>query len=248
MQGKQMFKLATKIRPSRESLEIAAEAGFSSIEFWTNRAVLADSETLAEWTREFAFDFALHFPNRGDLDPQLLENVSQLYSQLGCEAMVIHQPMFKRYADQLLKCNPNLRLGVENHVLSPKQFTDWARKHDWLTLDVEHLWKYTIGDKPLAALIDQLGEFLQRFGSKLVHVHLPGYLPQQEEHRPMYCSREMVMSVWSLLAELDYSGFVVSEVNREYQNVCDLSMDRLLFQRWEQIREEADIQLSSSTN
>lgn len=51
----------------------------------------------------------------------------------------------------------------------------------------------------------------------------------------MYCSREMVMSVFSLLDAAGYSEFVVSEVNNEFQNVHELRMDWLLFERWQEM-------------
>ena len=81
-------------------------------------------------------------------------------------------------------------------------------------------------------LLAQVRTFLSRFGDKLRHVHLPGYWPGLEEHRPMYCSRAMVFPVLSLLAESGFEGLVVSEVNPQYQNPNDLLMDVLLFDTW----------------
>jgi hypothetical protein len=75
--------------------------------------------------------------------------------------------------------------------------------------------------------------FLDRFAGKLRHVHLPGYWPGLAEHRPMYCAREMVFSVLSLLAEVGFEGLVVSEVNPEFQNAAELRMDVLLFGVWQ---------------
>ena len=107
-----------------------------------------------------------------------------------------------------------------------------------LTLDVEHYWAFTLRDAPLPRLFDGLGGFLAEHAGKLHHVHLPGYLPGQPEHRPMYCSRDMVLGVLTLLESAGFTGLIVSEVNPEYQNVCDLQMDILLFQRWRQLREQ----------
>jgi hypothetical protein len=77
-----------------------------------------------------------------------------------------------------------------------------------------------------------VGDLLDRFGDKIRHVHLPGYAPGFAEHRPMYCSREMVFSVLSLLADHHFAGLVVSEADPEYQNVKELHMDVLLFNTW----------------
>ena len=56
----------------------------------------------------------------------------------------------------------------------------------------------------------------------------------------MYCSREMVMMVWSLLREFNYQGFVVSETTAEFQNEHELRMDVLLFDRWIQLQQQLD--------
>jgi sugar phosphate isomerase/epimerase len=235
-----MFTLATKTRPTRRGLTVVQQSGFSAVELWTDANILRRHEAVIALSRGFALDYALHFPNRCDLTPELLRDAGRLYEQLDCRAMVIHDPVYQRYGDQLLGINPSLRLGVENHQLTISQFHDWAERNRWLTLDIEHLWMLTLENGPLALLLDTLYEFLRRYSEKLVHVHLPGYIPHYDEHRPMYCSREMVMSALSLLADVRFDGFVVSEVNTEYQNICDLNMDVLLWRRWQQLREQSN--------
>jgi hypothetical protein len=99
---------------------------------------------------------------------------------------------------------------------------------------VEHVWKFSLRDAPLEDLLATVRDLFRRFGTKIKHVHLPGYLPGFAEHRPVYCSRDMVFAVWSLLVEVGFEGFVVSEVAPEYQNANDLRMDVLLFAAWQQ--------------
>src|SRR5262249_5112669 len=137
-----------------------------------------------------------------------------------------------RYHAELLRLRPELRLAVENHKLDPEGFALWAERSPGLTLDVEHLWKFTLRDAPLDRLLREVRGFLARFADKLRHVHLPGYLPGFAEHRPMYCARDMVFGVLSLLAEFRFEGLIVSEVNAEYQNPNELRMDVLLFEAW----------------
>jgi sugar phosphate isomerase/epimerase len=132
----------------------------------------------------------------------------------------------------LLRLGPELRLAVENHKLTPEGFATWADANANLTLDVEHLWKFTRRDGPLEDLLQQLQEFLTNFAGKLRHVHLPGYWPGLPEHRPMYCARDMIFPVLSLLDRSGFEGFVVSEVNLIYQNLEELSMDVLLVEAW----------------
>src|SRR6202011_3008068 len=114
--------------------------------------------------------------------------------------------LFDKYQQALLALEPGIRLAVENHHLNPADFTAWAERNPGLTLDVEHLWKFTLEDVPLSRLLEEVRTFLKRFGDKLRHVHLPGYWPGLAEHRPMYCAREMVLPVLSLLAEARFEG------------------------------------------
>jgi hypothetical protein len=227
-----MLKLATKFAPELAPLETAYRAGFRHAELWLDQAVLAGWQTVLSRTRHYPNSYALHFPNRLDLPAETLEQTVHLYRGLGCRALVIHQPMYDRFREPLLRLEPELRLAVENHKLTPEQLTDWAERNDGLALDVEHVWKFTLRDGPLERLLEAVRALLARPGDKLRHVHLPGYWPGLREHRPMYCAREMVFPVLSLLADARFEGLVVSEVNPEYQNDLDLRMDVLLFDGW----------------
>jgi len=139
----------------------------------------------------------------------------------------------------LLRLEPTLRLAVENHTLTPDGLTKWAEESTGLALDVEHLWKFTLRDVPLEKMLDRLRSLLEKYGDKLRHVHLPGYWPGLPEHRPMYCARDMIFPVLSLLAHAGFEGLVVSEVDIEYQNAHELRMDTLLFDAWREQREPA---------
>jgi sugar phosphate isomerase/epimerase len=227
-----MFTLATKFAPAAERFELAFRAGFHAAEFWLNADLLAQWETVAEMAKAYPLAYALHFPNRHPLAPESLQHAVELYRALDCRVMIIHQPMWERYGKQLRRLDRDLCLAVENHKLAPDDLQRWGSENAALTLDVEHVWKYTLRDAPLASLLHRLDEFLSRFAAKVKHVHLPGYLPGWDEHRPMYCAREMIFPVLSLLAECDFDGLVVSETSLQFQNLCELSMDVLLVQRW----------------
>jgi sugar phosphate isomerase/epimerase len=227
-----MLKLATKFAPERPLLEQAHRAGFHFAELWLDTAVLADWQSVAALCRDYPFGYALHFPNRLEQPGQTLEQAVQLYRALDCHSMVIHQPLFDRYHAELSRLGPELRLAVENHKLDPEHFLLWAERNPGLALDVEHVWKFTLPGAPLARVLEEVRAFLGRFADKLRHVHMPGYLSGLPEHRPMYCSRDLVFGVLSLLAEVGFDGLIVSEVNLEYQNPNDLRMDVLLFETW----------------
>jgi hypothetical protein len=234
--GRRMIGIATKFLPTPETYAVARQSGFRRAELWTDAAVLSNWSALVPLALSSGLGHAMHFPNRIDQSPETLEHVVALSHALDCSAVVIHQPHFDRHSAALVRLTPSLRLAVENHKLTPDEFLDWAGSNPGLTLDVEHLWKFTLEDASLATLLKEVRLFLARFADKLVHVHLPGYLPGQAEHRPMYCSRDMVLGVLSLLEEARFAGLIVSEVDQAYQNVHDLQMDVLLFQRWQALQ------------
>jgi sugar phosphate isomerase/epimerase len=233
-----MLKVATKFTPEAQAFETATAAGCRYAEFWLDANWLNRWQAVVELAQQYPLGYALHFPNSGDLSDATLREAVHLYRQLNCSAMVIHAPMLRRYGSPLLELDSTLRLGVENHRLDETELERWATENTWLTLDVEHLWKFTLQDSPVDVLLAAVDNFLMRFGDKLVHVHLPGYAPGRAEHRPMYCSREMVLPVLSLLADYQFDGLIVSEVNAQFQNVHELRMDTLLFERWQTLRRE----------
>jgi hypothetical protein len=232
-----MLKLATKFVPRQPAYETAYRAGYRHAELWLGAKLLADWRGLARQARHYPFAYALHFPNRLELGAETLEQAVCLYRALDCQCMIIHQPMFDRFHEALTRHEPKLQLAVENHRLTPEAFDHWAERNPGLTLDVEHLWKFTLAGAPLEEVLRAVRRFLERSAARLRHVHLPGYYPGFDEHRPMYCSRDLVFAVLSLLAEFHFEGLIVSEVDAEYQNFHDLRMDALLFDRW---REQHD--------
>ena len=234
-----MFRQATKFAPrSAAPFQQAQEAGFQAVEFWLGSKLIDQWEDIVELAESFPFEYALHFPNRGELSTKQLENVVQLYQTLFCSAMVIHQPMFDDYGDELMEIDTSLRLGVENHFLdSNAKLRRWAENSPQLTLDIEHLWLFTQPNPSVKQLVQCVDSLFEEFGEKIVHIHLPGYLPGYKEHRPQYCSRGMVLKMFSLLADREYDGFVVSETASRYQNPEELMMDRLLHKRWLRKRE-----------
>ena len=101
-----------------------------------------------------------------------------------------------------------------------------------MTLDIEHIWKFSLHDAPLEKLFTLVRGVFERASHCIRHIHMPGYLPGPTEHRPMYTSREFCMGVFDILADHDFAGLVVSEVDMQFQNYFELRMDTLLFERW----------------
>ena len=227
-----MLKLATKFAPHASALAMARDAGYRYAEIWTDAAVLADWRAVAERCAGYPLEYVVHFPNREPRDERSLADAVSLCRQLACPAMVIHQPLFDRLSGRLLALDAGLPLAVENHQLTPAEFEAWAENNPGLTLDVEHLWLYTLHDGPLDELLAAVASFLDRYAHKLLHVHMPGYQPGQGAHRPMHTSPDMVLGVFTLLAEHRYQGFIVSELAGEYQTPEVLEADMALFHGW----------------
>jgi hypothetical protein len=234
-----MIGIATKFAPRSPSFETARQAGFRRAELWTDAAVLAGWQSVARLARSYPFDYAIHFPNRLDQPPEVLDAAVGLYRALDAGALILHQPHQDRHGAKLAERCPGIRLAVENHHLNPDELTTWAESNPGLALDIEHLWMFTLAGAALAQVLAEVERFLERFAGKLYHVHLPGYLPGQPEHRPMYCSRDLVLGVLDLLERFHFEGLIVSEVNPEFQNIHDLTMDVLLFERWKLLRRPA---------
>ena len=227
-----MLSLATKFIPDRPAFETASAAGFGAAEFWLDAGLLDQADDIAGLAGNFPLRYALHFPNRGPITESELKSAVTLYRRLNCTATVIHQPMFDRYGAALLALAPDLDLAIENHILDADGFERWAEQSPGLTLDVEHLWKFTLHDAPLKTLLDRVELFLGRHARKLHHVHLPGYHPGQDEHCPSHFHEEMVTEVMTRLADHGFSKLVVSELDAPYQTLEFLRCDVEMFNRW----------------
>ena len=238
-----MFELATKFKPSSAApFETAVCAGYRCAELWTGPDVLADVPRVVALAHSFpGLRYALHFPTRRDLTAAQLRAVVELYRALDCRSMTIHQLEYDLYAGELAQLDAGLTLAVENGDLTPTEFAAWAERNQYLTLDAEHLWMFTNPGIDCAAASAAVAELLAAHAHKLRHVHLPGNRGGPEEHRPMVEGREYVSAVLDRLADVGYEGFVVSEVDREYQTFDVLVADRLFFEAWQTVRRERPV-------
>ncbi|MEQ9409100.1 MAG: hypothetical protein RIK87_15300 [Fuerstiella sp.] len=231
-----MLRLATKFLPTPENFAQAFHAGFRNAELYLNSAVLEQTDDVLALARQFDMRYAMHFPNKPELSPQHLEACCRLFDELQISAVVIHPPMMKRYGPPLRALHSDLILAVETMRVPPDELTAWARQHGAVTLDIEHLWKFSLLDAPLDELFGLVRRVFEEAADCVSHIHMPGYLPGHGEHRPMYTSREFCLGVFDILADFGFGGLVVSEVDMAFQNPQELQMDVLLFDHWQQCR------------
>ena len=234
-----MLKLATKFLPEPIAFKHAYDAGFRSAELYLNAAVLECVDDVVEISRDFEMDYALHFPNKPELNETHLRNCCRLADELNVSAVVIHEPMFRRYAELLRAIDPRIPLAIENQRVPAASLAAWVHEHGSVTLDIEHIWKFSLHDGPIEDLFALVRGVFERASECIKHIHMPGYLPGPTEHRPMYTSREFCMGVFDILADHNFAGLVVSEVDLQFQNYIELRMDRLLFERWLDLRQQS---------
>lgn len=226
------IRFAAKFAAEAGRFQLAVDTGFQFAEIHLKRRSVDYWEPIAWLASGYPLSYALHFPNSGPLSNLAVANAARLYEELGCATMVIHPPMLTQYGEQLRSLVPAIRLGVENPRLDRTAFDHWADGNEYLTLDVEHLWKYTLRDQPAQELILFLEAFLTRYRDKLIHVHLPGYIPGSVEHHPASRNPALARAVLELLCEADFTGFVVSEIRTELQTHENFQRDRNMFCAW----------------
>ncbi|MEO2019226.1 MAG: hypothetical protein ABGZ53_33245 [Fuerstiella sp.] len=234
-----MLKLATKFLPETSAFQQAYDAGFRNAELYLNAAVLERVDDVVQLSRNFEMDFALHFPNKPELNEAHLQNCCRLADDLNVSAVVIHEPMFRRYAEPLRSIDPQIPLAIENQRVPADILAAWVHEQGSVTLDIEHIWKFSLHDAPIEELFALVRGVFDRASECIKHIHMPGYLPGPTEHRPMYTSREFCMGVFDILADHNFAGFVVSEADMEFQNYFELRMDTLLFERWLDLRQQS---------
>lgn len=234
-----MLRLATKFLPTPENFHQATDAGFRNAELFLNAAVLEQADTVIELALGFDLQYAMHFPNKPELTETHLSACCRMFRELNASAIVIHPPMLKRYGDQLRAIDSHIVLAVETMRVPPSELPEWAQQQDAVTLDMEHIWKFSLHDAPLEQLFTLIRRIFHKAAANVVHVHMPGYLPGQGEHRPMYTSREFCIGLFDILADYEFRGLVVSEADMDFQNPFELKMDVLLFQRWCELRRAA---------
>ncbi|MDG1897269.1 MAG: hypothetical protein P8J37_20425 [Fuerstiella sp.] len=232
-----MLKIATKFLPEPPAFRRAFDAGFRSSEIFLNAAVLECVDDVVTMSRGFDMDYALHFPNKPELNESHLKNCCRLADELSVSAVVIHEPMFRRYADSLKAIDSRIPLAIENQRVPSADLSAWVQERGAVTLDIEHIWMFSLPDATLDELFGLVRDVFESASECVRHIHMPGYLPGQGEHRPMYTSREFCMGIFDILADYNFAGLVVSEVDMQFQNEFDLRMDMLLFERWLDLRQ-----------
>ena len=225
-----MFKFATRIVPEQSAFELVRNAGISAVEIRVNADSLLNSTEIAQLAA--GLSTSIVFPARLEVTDECLESCIELCHATGSQTLVIHEPMFEKFADQLEARDSKLDLAVENGPMPLARLAAWAEKYSRLTLDVEHFWKFSLNDCPLEQMLPHLTNFWKVYGGKIRQVHLPGYRPGLEVHRPMHANRELAQQVLTLLRDNNFQGMVVSEVAEEFFNHRELTMDAMLFEAW----------------
>ena len=226
------LQLATKLRPTSVALDLAGDVGFREFELWTNEDVLLAAKQVATVCNRPSHRYAVHFPNHAPLRDDAIDGLRLLCDRLWVKAVIMHQPMFDLYGDTVQRENPQVRIGVENGDLDVVSFQRWARENEFLTFDVEHLWKFTLRDAADEIFLTVVDQFLAECADRIVHVHFPGYAIGTDTHRPIYLAGRTGHEVLTLLDRHGYTGFVVSELDSAWQTTTQIRADYDYYHEW----------------
>ena len=160
-----MLKLATKFLPEPHAFEQAFDAGFRNAELYLNTAVLEQADDVIAMARQFDMNYAMHFPNKPELSDRHLQACCRLFDELNASADVIHPPMLQRYGVAVKAIHPNIVLGIETMRVPPDQLVEWARQHQTVTLDMEHIWKFSLRDTPMEELFKLVRNINNRYAT-----------------------------------------------------------------------------------
>ena len=227
-----MFTHATRTASNADALTTAEEAGISNCELQLTIEDLLNWEDTAKTAKAKGRSILVKFPTSLNVPAEALENCVKLCAVVGCGTLVMHQPMFREYGPQLAELAPTLNLAVENNRQSKARFIEWAETHSSLTFDIEHFWKFTLGDCDQETLLVETAAFLRKYGYKVKAVHMTGYQPGEDVHRPLYMNREATLALLSILAEVEFGGFVVGETAEDLRTHRELAMDVQLVASW----------------
>ena len=128
--------------------------------------------------------------------------------------------------------DPGIQLAVENQNITFDNLESWIQANEAVTLNIEYLWKNTLQDCDFPELQSVLTRLFHNYGSKICKVHLSGYRPDHPVKTPLSHSKEVTEFVFDLLLKNGFQGFVVGEIDVEFQTSENLSLDLKFFQEW----------------
>jgi sugar phosphate isomerase/epimerase len=199
------MKIAAKVAPNVNELEVVKDVGFENIEVFTNKNYLKNN--FADNLNSFDFDYAVHAPT-DNYD----ENVVDFAASINAKIVVVHDVVETEKLARIVELADSLGINicVEFPSVAKKsgssRFLELKRQIEKcrMCLDVEH-----------AIVRNEFPLFLNIVAKDIYNVHISGSPPKIET--PPQDNPEQVKMAVAELRKIDYSGFLVAEMGLEYQ-------------------------------
>lgn len=227
-----MFKMLTKFFPDAANFEKAVFAGYSSAELHLTPVRLMSWRSLSKIARSYDMDYVMHFPTSGKRTESTCEEIVQLARDINCNLVSVHEVDLS-LADRINRIDPEIRLAVENQDVARGEIDSWIQSFELITLNIDYLWKYTLGHCSFSELSNEVRRLFQTFGNRIASVHLSGIGSDRTRKYPLSESPDTSRMLWDLLAEVQYAGVVVAELDVTFQTAENLTRDLTLFQDWQ---------------
>ena len=226
-----MFSIATKFSPEAANFEKAVFADYECAELHLTPLRLMSWRSLSKIARSYDLEYALHFPTGDKSTVQTCEEVVELCRDISCDLITVHEENLD-VANTISALDPSIRLAVENQNVSFGDLDEWIQSHDFVTLNIEHLWKHTLLNCERNELVSVVNRLMHNYRDRIRHVHLSGYTADQPTRRPIHLSQDFSQSLLDVFLQEEYDGFVVWEIDTEFQTGELLRKDMDWYQSW----------------
>ena len=227
-----MFSLATKFSPEAANFEKACCSGYDHAELFLTPTRLMSWRTLSKIARSYEMNYVLHFPTCSKAPHETSEEVVLLAQDINCRTISVHENCLET-AMGIREIDPQLQLCVENQSVELEKLDSWIAANEFITLNVENLWKQTLQDDDFSELESVIRRLFHRHRERIRSVHLSGYRPGRESKTPLAKSAEFTNRIFDILLAENFDGIVVGEIDVQHQTSELLKADLALFHRWQ---------------
>ena len=226
-----MFSFATKFSPEAANFEKAIFSGYQHAELHLTPTRLMSWRSLSKIARSYDMNYVLHFPTSGKVSQQTCEEIVALAQDIDCHTVTVHECDLD-VALPIRKIDPGIQLAVENQRVRFDDLDSWLTANEGVTLNIEYLWENTLESCEFHELKSVLTRLFHNYGTKIRKVHLSGYRPETPAKHPLSASKEVTEFVFDLLLNGGYQGFVVGEIDVDFQTSEMLTQDLEFFRSW----------------
>lgn len=226
-----MFSFATKFSPEAANFEKAVFAGYEYAELYLTPTRLMSWRSLSKIARSYDLSYLLHFPVSTKATPQTCQEIVELCQDVSCNIVVVHEAELE-LAHHVTAIDPTILLAVENQEVRFSDLDDWLKRHEDVSLNLDHLWKETLNNCDFAEFKSVVARLMNNHRGRIRNVHLSGYTPNHPVKCPLSQSPEVACSLLDTILAAGYDGAVVGELDTCFQTGEKLQQDLEWFNGW----------------